>query len=40
VSNYASSVAVVCAAQHKLGSGLKVLGFSTQPMVIPGDATK
>jgi hypothetical protein len=32
--------AIVCAMQHKVGSGLKVLSFSTQPMVIPGAATK
>jgi hypothetical protein len=40
VSNNASSTTVVCAAQHKTGSGLKVLDFSAQPMVIPDDATK
>jgi hypothetical protein len=40
VSNNASFAGAVCAAQHKIGSGLKVLSFLPQPMVIPGDAAK
>jgi len=40
VSNNASSSAIVCAAQYNTGTGLKVFSFSTQPMVIPGNATK